>query len=226
MSYNIYGFSYTKKSDERKKRMDHRFNQLGLKLNWVDIVEVDDPRIPQHLDTSLKRTYAVMFNHLDMLNSFINSDAEYGIFCEDDILIRKDFKHSIISAIDGFKRLNLDVLLLGYLTNYVPVSVHNNTNSHQLLEQPFSFLSYHDDLWGAEMYMLDKTSAKKVYDRFINPEGIEPFCSDWTITKYGRRACIYPMLAVEEGKVETDHIGQKNFHEACFITNFSENLHI
>jgi hypothetical protein len=34
------------------------------------------------------------------------------------------------------------------------------------------------------------------------------------------------MLAVEEGHVVTDHVGQKNFHQACLTENYDKDLHI
>ena len=42
----------------------------------------------------------------------------------------------------------------------------------------------------------------------------EPFAADWTITKNGKRAFIYPPLAVEEGEINSPHEGQINFHRS------------
>ena len=78
------------------------------------------------------------------------------------------------------------------------------------------------DVWGTQMYMLSREQAVRILikygddyaDRFLaNPAGYTPFSADWSITKEGRRALIYPMLAIEDGLSEYDDYGQKVFHQ-------------
>ena len=105
------------------------FNKLGLKINWLDNpITKDDPRnilggIP----------CALMLNHLQSIRDFLATPNEYGIICEDDFHLRKTFVDDIHIAIDGFKRLKLDVLLLGYLINYHPFEV-KLSSYHRALE--------------------------------------------------------------------------------------------
>lgn len=217
-SYKVYSFSYN--NPERKRAMDERFGKVGLVVNWVEPVLSTDSRIPT--SSPNPRNHSIMLNHLDMIEEFIKSDAEFGVFCEDDVYIRRGFNKDIHIAIDGYKRLDLEVMLLGYLTNYKATETHMS-GPHYPLEIPFAFLSVPDDLWGSQMYLLDKNGARRVLEEYGDFSKVKThYNPDWTITKMPKRACIYPMLAVETGSVATDHWGQIAFHRACFETNFKD----
>ena len=218
---HVYSFSYN--NPERFARMNERFNTVGFPIHWVDPVLPTDSRLA---DVSGSRIHRVMYGHLDMIRRFLSSSASWGVFCEDDIHIRKDFTKALRQAIDGYIRLELDVLLLGYLIPYAPttVSVHEY---HSALEPTFSFITYDDDVWGAQMYLLDRKTAQAVVDKYGDHNRVEgPFNPDWTITKFGKHAAIYPMLAVEEGNVCTDHKEQMNFHKICNNVNYNIDLHM
>ena len=61
-----------------------------------------------------------MLGHLDMLKKFMKSDSESenGIFCEDDIYIRKGILTYLPEIISSSRRRSLDIVLLGYLLHY------------------------------------------------------------------------------------------------------------
>lgn len=219
-SIQVYSFSFN--NPERKARMEERFRSVGHPIQWVEPVPLTDPRI----GSDDKRTHAIMYNHLDMIKAFLSGSADYGIFCEDDIFIRRDFATSVKVAIDGYVRTQADIMLLGYLPNYkaVTYSVHGH---HQLVEPAFAFISVYADLWGSQMYMLSRAGARALYDACCSPSRVSgPFSPDWAITKFGKAVAIYPMLAVEEGIVVTDHWGQKNFHQVCLNENYDAEIHI
>jgi hypothetical protein len=220
-SIQVYSFSFN--NPERKARMTERFNTVGHPVQWVAPVPITDPRIREDDD---KRCQAIMYNHLDMIAAFLASSADYGVFCEDDIFIRRDFATSLRIAIDGYKRLQADVMLLGYLLNYKAFN-YSIIEYHSLLEQPFAFLSVYSELWGSQMYLCGRTQALRIWEACCSPSLINgPFSPDWTLTKYGKAVAIYPMLAVEEGVVATEHEGQRDFHHWCLAENYDKDLHI
>lgn len=221
MNYEVFAFSFN--NPERKARMNERFARYAEKtINWAESVELTDPRV--ELSPADKRTSAIMFNHLDMIRMFLEgSTAEYGVFCEDDIYIRKDFKQSIQVALQAHTRLSLDVLLAGYLINYKPAST-SYAHGFSEAEPPFVFMSYSDDVWGAQMYILDRPAAVKILDSFSNPVAVSVFNPDWTITKFGRRSVIYPMLALEEGAAPSGHPAHVLFHNQCKDTHYDTNI--
>jgi len=204
--------------------MTERFQTVGHPVTWVAPVLQTDPRVASVAEE--KRLYSIMYNHLDMIAAFLAGTADYGIFCEDDIFIRRDFANSVRVAIDGYNRQGADVMLLGYLISYKPFT-YNVHGYHSALEQPFAFLSVYPDLWGSQMYMMDRSSARRVLDSCSDPNKVSgPFSPDWVLTKFGKVVAIYPMLAIEEGIVVTDHAGQRNFHELCFQNNYNKDIHI
>ena len=222
---NFYTFSY--KNPIREERMRKQFENEGILLEFVKPVEADDPRL-EHAPSNNKRNWAIMFNHMDMMAAFVASDATYGIFCEDDVCIRKTLKQYIPEVVNGFNRFKFDVLLLSYLTTYAPVTFHKHEN-HFEYDIPIMFMTYYPDIWGAHMYMLSKESAQRFLDMFnvdyairtLTDTSLSYFSPDWTFTKHGRRGLIYPMLGVEKGEVATDHHGQAQFHKQCYDFHFN-----
>lgn len=220
-NFAVYSFSYNNPS--RFERMSERFSRIGVPLHWVPSVARDDPRIVSSQDA---RVQSIMYSHLDMLKAFIDSPAEYGIFCEDDIYIHKDFNALLSQAIDAYDRLELDVILLGYLLSYKPIA-YTISPYHSLLFQPITVMSYTDDVWGSQMYMCNKTVARRILEIFANPLCTNlPFSPDWCITKFGKRGLVYPMLAVEEGEIQVDCESQSVFHERCKATHYDPSIYM
>ena len=209
--------------------MRRRFTTQNLNLQFVKPVESTDVRVLE-APLEVRRNWAIMFNHLDMLTEFLQSSAEYGIFCEDDIFIRKGFSTFLPEIIQQFNRHNLEILLLGYLVPYKVVEIRPASEQFREFGPNFTIHRYPDDTWGSQMYMLNRKSASQLLQtysleyarRTLSESDLTPFSPDWTLTKDSEhRACIYPMLAVEEGIVMTTHQGQIDFHRRCFQAQFN-----
>lgn len=219
-TFHVYTFSYN--NPTRAAKMRTRFNTVGLPLTFVDVVNNDDPRLAG-LAPGVDRIHAIMWNHLDMLKTFLESDHDFGVFCEDDILIRKDFAILMPEVMAVYNRLDLEILLLGYLVPYKPVDRYIHPNFSQLGVN-LSYLSYTDDQWGAQMYMLDRKTAQNFCDKYtleyarksLTDASMRCFNPDWTLTKDGRRSAVYPMLALEEGASITGAPSHVTFHYNCF----------
>ena len=233
INYDIYCLSYN--NVKRKTQMENRFQELNLKCTFHkgSSVNIDDQIVINRKNIA---SWSCMLGHLDMIKHFYeNSEKEYGIFCEDDIYIHKDFKLLLPNIIEDFKLMNLDVLLLGYLIQFKIESKHImfNLKSHSN-DLKYTYYNYPDDLWGAQMYMLTKKHAKYILDKYtiyypirtFTDNTLVPFSSDWTITKEGNRALIYPMLAVEIADKISGHQGQDTFHENCKNFNYNPDIYI
>ena len=225
MSVKFYTFSYN--NPTREANMRRRFSEENLILNFVNSVDNSDPRLAA-APIEVRRNWAIMFNHLDMLTEFLNSTVEFGIFCEDDIFIRRNLKEILPEIVQATKRRSLEIVLLGYLLPFKPVEIQ--IRHAQFAEQGpnFTFHNFSDETWGSQMYMLSRPAATRLLHKYNSAYALEtltnpsltPFSPDWTLTKDGRRAAIYPMLAVEEGIVVTSHQGQIDFHRNCFNAQF------
>ena len=231
----FYCLSY--KNEERKTALKNRFSQLNINVEFYDGVEFDDSRlsIPLTNNNGLKKSWSYTYGHFDMINKFVTeTDKEYGIFCEDDIYLDKNLANDIPTLVEDFKTMGLDTILLGYLTTHKIEEYHSGyslKDNFSNKDRTKKYHNYPDELWGAQMYMISRSQAKQLLEKYyndyaeksINPElnaNMRPFCSDWTITKEGNRALVYPMYAVEDGKTNYEDGGQHNFHKDCFYHNY------
>jgi GR25 family glycosyltransferase involved in LPS biosynthesis len=235
--YQFYCLSYN--NPERKENMKRRFESIGVDCFFYKGVAKDDSRINGR--TVEQRVWSCMYGHLDMIHDFYyNTNKLFGIFCEDDLYIHKDLEKKMPKIMFDFMYLKLDVLLLGYLLPFkIEKNVYYKDFQKKNTIQNTGIDSYHDypnDVWGTQMYMLSRSSAKKILDKYsfssgyadktIYDDSLTHFSADWTITKDGNRALIFPMLAVEDNQSTYDNEGQHNFHNACFQAHFVSDVFI
>lgn len=227
--YNIYCLNYS--NTVRRASMSNRFANVGARVCFSDGVPLDDSRIAgRGLIDHTQKCWSCMYGHLDMIREFLVSDAQIGIFCEDDILIDADFVGKLEHVIGDFIAMDCDTMLLGYLVG-APISEHTHLKTMQSIyvnldsgdSTTFKYFEYGMDIWGTQMYMLSRSEAQRLIakygdryaDAFLaNPGAFElPFSADWTLTKDGAKRClVYPMLAIEDGLTRYDHDGQTEFH--------------
>ena len=221
----------------RSASMRDRFQKFGLDLTVSPGVPHTDLRLMGAPDADLKRLWSITYGHLDMIRAFLDGQSKYGVFCENDVLISSDFDEQLESALLRFDYLDLDLLLIGYMTTQ-PITA---SSAHPVLlrEDPGkAIFGYPEYQWGAHMYVLSRSGAERLLAKFsdgkyaaaslLEPE--KAFSPDWTITKLsetgengrGRRALLYPMIAVEDGSDGMEHYGnqgQLDFHKATFEFN-------
>jgi GR25 family glycosyltransferase involved in LPS biosynthesis len=231
----IYIVSY--KNEERLNRMRKRFEQVGMGEDVVITkeVHVNDERLTtlssrEKYNKIHLRTWTIMLQHMDAIRSFYEGEDSHCIVCEDDIHISKDFSKELEEVVKDFGDMKLDVLMLGYL---FPYKISNSSHFLQILTSEYGHTYHHypDDIWGTQMYMISRSYAKFLLDKFTVDYAYEtidtyPYSCDWIITKNGKRALIVPMLAVEEGINLSEHQGQINFHKRCFEVNYDPNKYI
>lgn len=239
-NYRVFCLSYD--NLERKTRMKNKFESLELDYLFYDGVSFNDSRINPE---SYKRAWSCMYGHLDMIKMFYNDPSlEYGVFCEDDILIHKDIKKLIPQLINDFQYLKLDVLLLGYLCPFKITSFFEGFHLKHEVCYSATNIRYHDftnDIWGTQMYLLSKENAKRILDKYdeasnyalktLSPDArMIPFSADWTITKDGNRALTSPCLAIEDPSYFATSYEmpswQYNFHLACYNSNYSDDVFV
>jgi len=233
MDIPIYIVNY--KNNDRKIKMTERFNQLGINPKFINEVHSDDVRLNYGIDINLKRTWAIMLQHLDCIRDFYeNSDKLHCIVCEDDIYISKNYQNNIVNIVKNFDELNLDVLMLGYLLSY---KIEMNTDLHKHYfsivhnDNTGSYHSYPDDIWGTQMYLISKNYAEFLLNKFTPQFAFENigtlnYSPDWIITKNGKRALINPMIAVEEGINVSDDEGQRSFHKISHQFHYNSDIYI
>jgi hypothetical protein len=233
--YQIFCLSFN--NPERKENMRRRFHEAGFdNCIFNDGVSFHDPRIDgRDICAGTKRIWSCMYGHLDMIYDFYyNTDKEFGIFCEDDIYIRKNFKIYLPRIMQDYKKNNLDVLLLGYLVTHRITQHHSQYTLTDNIYHNYVLKYYHfpDHIWGTQMYMFSRTSAKKILDKYVHDSNyadraltdtnMTPFCADWSLTKDGHCALITPIMVVEDNCCHYDDYNQRIFHESCHTSHFVE----
>jgi GR25 family glycosyltransferase involved in LPS biosynthesis len=186
-----------------------RFNALGI-----------DHQFSEGIDT-VNRAHSIMESHLFLIKKFLESENTYGIICEDDIFIHKDFKNLVGVISNEFDERKLDIVLLGYLINNIPELF----GTFKFQSDGLSYYDYPDFLWGAHCYMISRGYASELLDTYNFEYAIqnEVYSPDWLITKKSPKRCfVYPPLAVEEGEVNTTDEGQVWFHRSCKNFLFNE----
>ena len=220
---------------ERRQRMSDRFAAIGQSVHFTKPVYETDPRIAAidfakypHMNA---RTSAIMLQHLDSFREFLDTTdpdtARYCIVCEDDVLISRDFVREYEMAMDEFVKHQFNVLLLGclqFFRLYIGATWYEHICTTPDLK--FQIFRHPDHLWGSQMYVVSREWAEYLSNQYTVEYAQDtpnlPHNPDWIITKMGRRAMIYPMLAMEEGDTKIGDNSQRDFHQSVFIENYDE----
>jgi len=101
---DFYCLNYTATPEEKNKRrieMEKKFNHFDIPIHFYSGVSLNDNRVSFVEDEGVKRVWSICYGHLDMINHFANhSDKEYAIFCEDDIIIHKQFIEKLTNILN------------------------------------------------------------------------------------------------------------------------------
>jgi hypothetical protein len=231
-SVSIYCINFN--DNDRKSKMTSRFSNIGYNCIFIEPVLTSDPRIPVLLDEGIKRIWSIMTQHLDSIRHFYdNSENEYAIICEDDILISKNISKDLPEIIANFQYLELDILLMGYLLDksidHPEYSIIDTFSLNRAISTKYTYHNFPYHLWGSQMYMISRKHARFLLDKYTIEYGIadltRPYNPDWTLTKDGKKAMIYPLIAVEEGSTKNDCYSQNEFHQRCFLQNYNKDIH-
>jgi GR25 family glycosyltransferase involved in LPS biosynthesis len=240
MQYGIYCLSYN--NPKRRVQIQSKFESQGLAVQFYDGVSPTDPRIQgRPLAPNIQRAWSIMYGHLDMLRLFVNSGKEFGIFCEDDILIRKDFCGNLAQILSHFVELRLDVLLLGCLCSNPDFMKYSNFPERPITDgatHPFRYYAYDSNpssaVWGTQMYLLHKSHAEFLLEKYahgyadltIQDKSLVHFSADWTITKEGEKAVIHPLVAIENAEAEYEDEYQGICRKKCYRLFYSSDLFV
>ena len=234
LDVDIEIFCLSHKNDKRMTRITELFAKQNLSVRFYEGVDYStDPRIVgRPLDQNTKRCWSIMYGHLDMLRLFVDTGKPVGIFCEDDIIVRKDFSKCLPHILVNFDELSLDVLLLGNLCTNPDFRKYINFPEVFISDysvHPFRYYAYDSNpesgVWGAQMYILRRSQAIWLLDQYsveyadqtLADTTLIPFSADWTITKGGKKALIYPLVAIENNDSEYSDLGQN----ICRKTNYN-----
>lgn len=225
---------------------DRRLHSANGVAKWMHMAKCPghgpDP-VEYVPNDGITRCWSLCYGHLDMIRHYYDRTAgmespPLGIFCEDDILLRRDFVAQMKTVLRDFYALNLQILLLGYLCSF---PIHPSEHFHKLEPESdtttFQYFRYPSDTWGTQMFMMTREHAGKLLSKYeygyleysiSHPsDTLPPFSADWTLTKEGIdrvAAIVYPLLAIEDGQSRYEHGGQQSLRDRCFQLSYTEEL--
>jgi len=240
---HIDKYCLTYKSPTKRMHMMHKFEKLGWHVRMMEGVDVQDSvRAPsaQQISEAIPKcrwdphAWSVMQGHMCMLETYVQEGtAPYVLIMEDDILIRSDINDHLPKIMWDFEMCGLDLCMLGYLT---PDPLHVMEHKFPIINQVFSFHTYPFHVYGTQMYVVKRHHAEWLVHNFGYYSGWheqvllsdQPYNADWVITKMGKTACVYPMLAVEQsgGGVSYQDQDQQEFHAMCHARMYDPAIHI
>jgi hypothetical protein len=226
--YHIYCLNY---GDERTSTITASFSNVGLadKVTYYKGYNIEDVKkannyLPEHHPNAYK-IWSVTMGHLEMMKLFLQTDHQYGIFCENDIYLHKHIKAKIPYYIDKMQELNLEILLLGYLLYRKDVELKK-----ELLPTIYDIRF----VPGAQMYLLTRAKCEEFVNKYninylinlqydFNRYAVYP---DMIYTVFGKKAAVHPMLAVEYVKENwqpwhNSDMGALTHHKSCYEYNIT-----
>lgn len=230
-------YCLTYRSVPKRTRMQHRFSQLHMQVKFWEGHHALDPECVPPLNELTHaqqnhlwdpHAWSVLQGHLMIMRDYLHtSDAPMLCVMEDDVHIHKHFmmEQPVIHA--QMCKLDLDVCMLGYLTPHVLASCDH---THEPLCTTHAYMDYPHNLYGTQMYVITRSNAERILATYgvgsdwhahvFTRNLWKP--ADWIITKQGRRACIYPMMAVEEhgGGTMYQDAAQTDWHAWCHESQY------
>jgi len=223
--------------------MMHKFAQLGWHVRMcegVDVAHSVRAPTPEQISQALARNrwdphaWSVMQGHMTMLETYVQEGTAPYVMCmEDDILIRRDIDDQLPKIMIDFELCKLDLCMLGYLT---PYPLHHIESKYSQVNQVFTLHDYPFNVYGTQMYVMKRSHAEWLVSMYGHDTGWgtqvletnSTYNADWIITKQGKTACVYPVLAVEQlgGGTAYADCEQKNFHDMCHDANYLPDIHL
>jgi GR25 family glycosyltransferase involved in LPS biosynthesis len=112
---------------ERRAYVEEQFNKQNLYFEFVtgfDPSEISKP----NSDTITVREYSLYLKFNQALKNLLDTQADYCIIFEDDILLCNNFKEYFDIFFPQFQGLNGDMLIIGTAFNEAPTSIQPNIN--------------------------------------------------------------------------------------------------
>ena len=210
--------------EEKRENMKQQFQKLNINCKFHNGVSHDTAIINKIKNNIVKKNLSMVYGYLEIMHHFINkSNATYAIICEDDICIHKDFLQIIYQVKKDFKRLELNLLLLGYMIPYqlTPDLSIFYKKIYANRDIKSFYYKYPDCMNGTQMFMITKEHAKYLFDLY-NQKHKNIFANncltDTIILQHSSSVLLYPMVAVENDE-QTDP-----YHKLCHKKHYDNNL--
>jgi GR25 family glycosyltransferase involved in LPS biosynthesis len=112
---------------ERRTYVKDQFNKQDLYFELVTGFDPNEISKPNSKTITIKE-YSLYLKFEQALKNFLNTQADYCIIFEDDILLCDNFKDYFNTFFLQFQSLNGDMLIIGTAFNEKPLHIQSNVN--------------------------------------------------------------------------------------------------
>jgi GR25 family glycosyltransferase involved in LPS biosynthesis len=152
---------------------------------------------------------------------YYNSDENFAVICEDDILLHERCKEIIEKIMKNCVDCNFDMVLLGYLLPY-KIGLQPTNKQFQPITKPIqtrlSYFYIPEYLSGTQMYMITKKYARYILKKYYNNYAEimnNYYIIDKILTTNGNNTLLYPMIGLENSEQEDP------YHKLCHKIHFN-----
>lgn len=198
-------------SKGRHDRMKRRFDYHNLNAKFVKALPYNSSLLDYYLqgmndaprDDKSMRGFACYASHLKAVREMVSDSCEAAIICEDDVLIRNDFKEKLEQVLENAPKKHL-ITLCYMMERFDRVTFvgHDSSLKNILTVDP-------EYTWGAQGYYLSKDYAIKLlttYDRPWN-QVVYPHQCPENFIRLSDGYMAYPPLVIEDG-IDSDRASE------------------
>ena len=177
---------------DRKNRMKSQFTTRGLidKIEFINAVTKNQFNNNNDLTNA---QHACFTSHLKALKTFLDTDEESCIVCEDDLLIHKNFINLCSELIDNLPN-NIKLCLLSYLPTNIKLfkAAGKNPSLNNV------YYAGPKSTWGTQMYYITRIYAKECIQAYDKPGFGMDGASSEAITRFVESYVVPVPLALED----------------------------
>lgn len=196
-----------KQAIDRRERMIRRFQYHNLFCSdeqfggteFINAIDKNSSLVQYYLDNNnvsekIKAETACFASHLKTIRIFLESREKNAIICEDDILLKLDFRNELIRILSNLPD-NTSLLSLCYIVDYWGGFKWDGKDKNY---KNLCKIQY-DQTWGTQMYLISSDYAKICLERYDQKfSKFTGFKTSELIVRFSQGYISYPPLAIEE----------------------------
>lgn len=167
----IYYINLSQATD-RRQRMEKRFKYHDLNYYRIDAIDKNSDKITQILEgftlypitPMVKAEAACLQSHLLALKEFTNTQEQYAVVCEDDIMLHNNFKDEYEKIKKNIPQ-NTNLIMLGHVVLYWDQFKWSGINPGLKNVRPI----IKEITWGASCYRISKAYAIQIIEELDQP---------------------------------------------------------
>lgn len=193
----IYCINLRERKD-RRERMEKMFlsRKLNDKVVYIDAISIKSNLIEYYSTTRERPIVACFASHIKAIKTFLETEEEEALICEDDILLHNNFEEEYIKIRNNLPE-DATLCALSYF-NMLPWEYYKWDGKDKNKKNIFKII---EKTYGTQIYWISKKYAYEVISKYDRPEFGLSYHHDKVseiITIKSGGYISYPVLAIED----------------------------